>query len=213
MELCNPTSFIYIVSITHTIFQSYNILSLFSSYSTTFYSSLYYVSRQVNTQSDWYYYVCIFWWFFPRCNEHIIIKYNKDVHSHHIRGKHLLRIPKGTVRFSNLSARIWNGIVNTVNVNVPLYIMYMHVCRCICVFMYIMCMYIKYKCCSYTQYIACVFYYHSPVTILYISWTASLERSFDFSCNFYPIIICSALNEFLMCKVEIHCTLNLYMLL
>ena len=107
--------------------------------------------------------------FSPRCNEHIIIKYNKDVLSHHIRGKHLLRIPKGTLRFSNLSARIWNGIVNTVNVNVPLYIMYMHVCRCICVFMYIMCMYIQYKCCSYTQYIACVFYYHSPVTILHIS--------------------------------------------
>ena len=43
---------------------------------------------------------------------------NKDVHSHHTRWKYLLRISKGTIRFCNLSARVWSLIVKTVNVNV-----------------------------------------------------------------------------------------------
>ena len=37
-----------------------------------------------------------------------LYKKNKDVHSHYTRANTLLRIPKGTLTFTNVSARVWN---------------------------------------------------------------------------------------------------------
>ena len=53
---------------------------------------------------------------------HILYVKNNDIHSHNTRSNNLLRIPRGTVNFTNLSARIWNVITRTINVDVPYHV-------------------------------------------------------------------------------------------
>ena len=40
---------------------------------------------------------------------------NKDIHSHNIINNNLLRIDRGTVNFTNLSARVWNVLTRNIN--------------------------------------------------------------------------------------------------
>ena len=47
---------------------------------------------------------------------------NKDIHSHNTRSSNLLRIHRGTVNFSNLSARVWNVLTRNINVCVPYHV-------------------------------------------------------------------------------------------
>ena len=49
-----------------------------------------------------------------------LYKKNKDVHSHYTRGSNLLRIPKGTLNFTNVSARVWNILMLNINIHVSL---------------------------------------------------------------------------------------------
>ena len=46
---------------------------------------------------------------------------NNEVHSHNTRSSDLLRIPKGTLNFTNISARLWNTLVLNIDVNVSIY--------------------------------------------------------------------------------------------
>ena len=48
-----------------------------------------------------------------------LYKKNKDVHTYYTRGSNLLRIPRGTLNFTNVSARVWNVIMLKINVHVP----------------------------------------------------------------------------------------------
>ena len=45
---------------------------------------------------------------------------NKDIHSDNTRSKDLLRVYIGTKNFTYFSPRIWNALVNTININVTL---------------------------------------------------------------------------------------------
>ena len=45
---------------------------------------------------------------------------NKDIHSYDTRYKNLFRIPKGTINYTSLSARLWNIINMKIDVHVPL---------------------------------------------------------------------------------------------
>ena len=47
---------------------------------------------------------------------------NKDIHSHNTRSNILLRIHRGTVNFTNLSARVWNLLTIHLNVYVPYHV-------------------------------------------------------------------------------------------
>ena len=51
-----------------------------------------------------------------------LYKKNKDVHSYYTRGSNLLRIPRGTLNFTNVSARIWNVLMLKINIRVPFHI-------------------------------------------------------------------------------------------
>ena len=42
---------------------------------------------------------------------------NRDTHSYNTRSSNLLRIPKGTLNFTNISARLWNIIMLNININ------------------------------------------------------------------------------------------------
>ena len=44
---------------------------------------------------------------------------NNVIHSYYTRGNNLLRIPRGTVNFTNISARVWNVLDAQINVYVP----------------------------------------------------------------------------------------------
>ena len=44
---------------------------------------------------------------------------NNVIHSYYTRGNNLLRIPRGTVNFTNISARVWNVLDTQINVYVP----------------------------------------------------------------------------------------------
>ena len=41
------------------------------------------------------------------------------IHSYYTRGNNLLRIPRGTVNFKNISARAWNVLDTHINLYVP----------------------------------------------------------------------------------------------
>ena len=45
---------------------------------------------------------------------------NKNIHSYDTRYKNLFRIPKGTINYTSLSARLWNILNIKINVHVPL---------------------------------------------------------------------------------------------
>ena len=45
---------------------------------------------------------------------------NKDIHSHDTRYKNLFIIPKGTINYTSLSARLWNILNMKIDVHVPL---------------------------------------------------------------------------------------------
>ena len=45
---------------------------------------------------------------------------NKDIHSYDTRYKNLFRIPKGTINYTSLSARLWNILNMKIDVHVPL---------------------------------------------------------------------------------------------
>ena len=45
---------------------------------------------------------------------------NKDIHSYNTRSKDLLRVFIGTKNFTYFSPRIWNALVNNININVTL---------------------------------------------------------------------------------------------
>ena len=45
---------------------------------------------------------------------------NKDIHSYDTRYKNLFRIPKGTIDYTSLSARLWNILNMKIDVHVPL---------------------------------------------------------------------------------------------
>ena len=45
---------------------------------------------------------------------------NKDIHSYDTRYKNLFRIPKGTINYTSLSARLWNILNIKIDVHVPL---------------------------------------------------------------------------------------------
>ena len=49
----------------------------------------------------------------PNVISNLYIK-NNETHSHFTRNSNLLRIPKGTLNFTTISARIWNEIVNKI---------------------------------------------------------------------------------------------------
>ena len=49
-----------------------------------------------------------------------LYKKNKDVHSHYTRGNNLLRIPRGTLNFTNVSARVWNILMLKIDIHVSL---------------------------------------------------------------------------------------------
>ena len=44
---------------------------------------------------------------------------NNVIHSYHTRGNNLLRIPRGTVNFTIISARVWNVLDTNINMQVP----------------------------------------------------------------------------------------------
>jgi len=46
-----------------------------------------------------------------------LYKKNSEIHSYNTRNCNLLRIPKGTLNFTNVSARLWNTIILNINVN------------------------------------------------------------------------------------------------
>ena len=46
---------------------------------------------------------------------------NNQVHSYNTRSSDLLRIPRGTLNFTNISARLWNKLVLNIDVNVSIY--------------------------------------------------------------------------------------------
>ena len=41
---------------------------------------------------------------------------NRDIHSYNTRSSNLPRIPRGTMHFTNISARIWNVLVLNIDV-------------------------------------------------------------------------------------------------
>ena len=45
---------------------------------------------------------------------------NKDIHSYDTQYKSLFRIPKGTINYTSLSARLWNILNMKIDVHVPL---------------------------------------------------------------------------------------------
>ena len=45
---------------------------------------------------------------------------NSEIHSYNTRSSNLLRIPRGTANFANISARLWNVLVLSIDVNVSL---------------------------------------------------------------------------------------------
>ena len=47
---------------------------------------------------------------------------NKDIHSHNTTNNNQLRIHRGTVNFTNLSARVWNVLTRNINVYVPYHV-------------------------------------------------------------------------------------------
>ena len=47
---------------------------------------------------------------------------NKDIHSYNTKSNTLLRIHRGTVNFTNLSARVWNILTRNMNVYVPYHV-------------------------------------------------------------------------------------------
>ena len=49
----------------------------------------------------------------PNVISNLYIK-NNEIHSHFTRNINLLRIPKGTLNFTTISARIWNEIVTKI---------------------------------------------------------------------------------------------------
>ena len=51
---------------------------------------------------------------FPNVMNILNVK-NKDIHSHNTRSNNLLRIHRGTVNFTNLSARVWNVLTRNIN--------------------------------------------------------------------------------------------------
>ena len=44
---------------------------------------------------------------------------NHVIYSYYTRGNNLPRIPRGTVNFTNISARVWNVLDTNMNVYVP----------------------------------------------------------------------------------------------
>ena len=56
---------------------------------------------------------------FPQTMSDLYIT-NKDIHSYDTRYEHLFRIPKGTINYTSLSARLWNILHMKINVHVPL---------------------------------------------------------------------------------------------
>ena len=57
----------------------------------------------------------------PNVMNRLYVKH-KDIHSHNTRNNYLLRIHRGTVNFTNLSARVWNVLTRNPNVYVPYHI-------------------------------------------------------------------------------------------
>ena len=49
-----------------------------------------------------------------------LYKKNNVIHNHNTRTKDKFRVSLGTQTFSTVSARIWNALIVTFNVNVPL---------------------------------------------------------------------------------------------
>ena len=45
---------------------------------------------------------------------------NRDIHSYNTRSSNQLRVPKGTRSFTNISARLWNALVLSIDVNVSI---------------------------------------------------------------------------------------------
>ena len=45
---------------------------------------------------------------------------NRDIHSYYTRSSNLLRVPRGTLSFANISARLWNVLVLSIDVNVSI---------------------------------------------------------------------------------------------
>ena len=45
---------------------------------------------------------------------------NRDIHSYNTRSSNLLRVPRGTMNFANISARLWNVLVLNIDVNVSI---------------------------------------------------------------------------------------------
>ena len=54
----------------------------------------------------------------PNVMNRLYVK-NKDIHSHNTRSNNLLRLHRGTVNLTNLSARVWNVKTRNINVYVP----------------------------------------------------------------------------------------------
>ena len=52
----------------------------------------------------------------PNVISNLYIK-NNEIHSHFTRNSNLLRIPKGTLNFTTISARVWNEIVTKIIIN------------------------------------------------------------------------------------------------
>ena len=52
----------------------------------------------------------------PNVIRNIYIK-NNEIHSHFTRNSNLIRIPKGNLNFTTISARIWNEIVTKIIMN------------------------------------------------------------------------------------------------
>ena len=43
---------------------------------------------------------------------------NKNINSYNTRGSNLLRVPKGSMNFVNISTRLWNVLLFNIDVNV-----------------------------------------------------------------------------------------------
>ena len=63
---------------------------------------------------------------YKRCNgllpEVINVLYvrNKDIHSYNTMSSNLLRVPKGSMHFVNISTRLWNVLLLNIDVNVAI---------------------------------------------------------------------------------------------
>ena len=54
------------------------------------------------------------------CSISQIYAKNDSIHNHNTRCSNLLRVPHGSKSFTNVSARIWNVLSNTIDFDVPI---------------------------------------------------------------------------------------------